>query len=73
MEKQTIESEWLTDQNVCKYFDIKSRATIYRWVNLGLIHRPYKIGGGSTRWSRTQLKEDVERMTSKSGLQAEAE
>lgn len=38
----------------------RSRATLYRWVNLGLLPRPRRIQN-SSYWSRSELQAAIER------------
>lgn len=57
MTPQKIEnwqSRHLTDKEVAAVIGI-SRATVWRWVTMGKLPAPKKIGGNTTRWDGAAL------------------
>ena len=47
---------WVSDKTLAKYYEI-SRATVWRWVKLGKLPAPQKIGANCTRWDFDQILE----------------
>jgi len=41
--------KWVTDKYLSEYFQV-SRVTVWRWVRIGRLPAPQKIGENSTRW-----------------------
>jgi prophage regulatory protein len=40
---------WVSDRTLAEYYEV-SRATIWRWVKIGKLPAPQKIGENCTRW-----------------------
>lgn len=53
--KHRIPKKWASDQFLADYFEV-SRCTIWRWVKIGKLPPPEKIGPNTTRF-------DMERIT----------
>jgi len=41
--------KWVTDKFLSEYYQV-SRVTIWRWVKIGRLPAPQKIGANSSRW-----------------------
>ena len=41
--------KWVSDKTLAEYYEV-SRATIWRWVKIGKLPPPEKIGENCTRW-----------------------
>ena len=46
--------KWVTDRFLSEYFQV-SRVTIWRWVKIGKLPAPQKIGENTTRWNIDEI------------------
>jgi len=46
--------KWVTDRFLSEYFQV-SRVTIWRWVKIGKLPAPQKIGVNTTRWNIDEI------------------
>lgn len=46
---------YLSDKRVAERYDV-SRATIWRWVQIGRLPRPVKLSPGCTRWRASDIE-----------------
>ena len=46
--------KWVSDKSLAEYYEV-SRATIWRWVKIGRLPPPEKIGDNCTRWDFEQI------------------
>jgi prophage regulatory protein len=46
---------YLRDEDLAKRFGV-ARSTIWRWVQLGILPQPYKLGPGTTRWRDDDIR-----------------
>ena len=44
-----LQRKWVSDKTLAEYYEV-SRATIWRWVKIGKLPAPEKIGDNCTRW-----------------------
>jgi predicted DNA-binding transcriptional regulator AlpA len=49
----------LTDRQVAARFGV-NRSSVWRWVKLGILPKPIKIGG-STRWMAAEIRAVIEK------------
>lgn len=47
--------KWVSDKTLAEYFEV-SRATIWRWVKIGKLPAPEKIGDNCTRWDFEKIQ-----------------
>jgi len=47
---------FLRDTEIASRYSI-SRPTVWRWVKQGKFPKPFKLGGGSSRWSIDDLEQ----------------
>jgi prophage regulatory protein len=45
---------YLRDVDVAKRFGV-ARSTIWRWVHLGILPQPYRLGPSTTRWPEKDI------------------
>lgn len=46
--------KWVNDKFLSSYFQV-SRVTIWRWVKIGKLPAPQKIGENTTRWDFDEI------------------
>ncbi len=46
--------KWVTDKFLSEYFQV-SRVTVWRWVRIGRLPAPQKIGANTTRWDFDEI------------------
>ena len=54
-----IPKKWASDQFLAEYFEV-SRCTIWRWVKIGKLPPPEKLGPNTTRWDFEKISVDAE-------------
>ncbi len=52
--------KWVSDRTLAEYFEV-SRCTIWRWVKIGKLPAPEKIGLNTTRWNFSDVIEALEK------------
>jgi len=53
---QTTPRKWVSDRTVAEYFEV-SRCTVWRWVKIGRLPPPVKIGENCTRFDFEKIQE----------------
>jgi predicted DNA-binding transcriptional regulator AlpA len=46
--------KWVTDRYLSEYYSV-SRVSIWRWVKIGKLPAPQKIGENTTRWDFDEI------------------
>jgi prophage regulatory protein len=47
---------WVSDKTLAEYYEV-DRSTIWRWVKIGKLPPPEKIGDNCTRWDFQKIQE----------------
>lgn len=55
---QSPQRKWASDRTLAAYFEV-NRATIWRWVKIGKLPRPVKIGENCTRFDMDLIEQSI--------------
>ena len=61
-----IDDAWYTDKQVAQLYGGVHPKSIWRWVRLGLIPAPVKLGPNIARWSGRSIRLDQEKKAQQS-------